>query len=86
MSQKTKVESLEIHLERILRDYLELAEHIKEFQNIKNRKNLAVGKYIFNRALEKRVQEYQKQLAKLSYHGIQIEKQLFDEVTAIQNS
>ena len=80
MSQKTKVEALEIYLERILRDYLELAELVGEFQNIKNRKNLAVGKYVFNRALEKRVQEYQKQLAKLSYHGIQIEKELMEAV------
>lgn len=85
MSQKTKVEALEIYLERILRDYLELAELIGEFQNIKNRKNLAVGKYVFNRALEKRVQDYQKQLAKLSYHGIQIEKELMDQIQSSNN-
>jgi len=85
MSQKTRVEALEIYLERILRDYLELAELVGEFQNIKNRKNLAVGKYVFNRALEKRVQEYQKQLAKLSYHGIQIEKELMDQVQSSHN-
>jgi len=85
MSQKTTIESFEIHLERIFRDYLELAELVKEFQHIKNRKNLAVGKYIFNRDLEKKIQEYQKQLAKLSYHGIQIEKELTDGVQASNN-
>lgn len=86
MSKKIKVEALEIHLERIFRDYLELAELIGAFQSIKNRKNLAVGKYIFHRDLESKVKAYQKQLAKLSYHGLQIEKELEDQVTAISKT
>ena len=80
MSQKTTIEAFEIHLERIFGDYLALAELVNEFREIKNRKNLTTGKYIFNRDLEKKVDSYQKQLAKLSYHGIQIEKELLQEV------
>ena len=75
---KTAIETFEIHLERILGDYLKLAELVNDFHELKNRKNLSTGKYIFNRDLEKKVQEYQKQLAKLSYHGMQIEKELLD--------
>lgn len=82
MSQKTTIAALEIHLERIFGDYLALAELVNEFREIKNRQHLATGKYIFNRDLEKKVFTYQQQLAKLSYHGIQIEKELLD----IQNS
>ena len=82
MSQKTAIETFEIHLERILGDYLALAELVNDFQTLKNRKNLSTGKYIVNRELEKKVEDYQKQLAKLSYHGMQIEKEILD----IQNS
>lgn len=78
MSQKTRVEDLEVHFEQILGDYLGLAELVKEFQELKNFKDLSQGRYIFNRDMEKKVAVYQKQLAKLSYHGIQIEK-LLDE-------
>ena len=78
MSQKTAIETFEIHLERILGDYLALAELVNDFQTLKNRKNLSKGKYIVNRELEKKVEDYQKQLAKLSYHGMQIEKELLD--------
>ncbi|MFT4899978.1 MAG: hypothetical protein ACI9U0_001778 [Flavobacteriales bacterium] len=78
MSQKTAIETFEIHLERILGDYLALAELVNDFQTLKNRKNLSTGKYIVNRELEKKVEDYQKQLAKLSYHGMQIEKELLD--------
>ena len=82
MSQKTAIETFEIHLERILGDYLALAELVNDFQTLKNRKNLSTGKYIVNRDLERKVEAYQKQLAKLSYHGMQIEKEILD----IQNS
>jgi hypothetical protein len=82
MAQKTAIETFEIHLERILGDYLALAELVNDFQTLKNRKNLSTGKYIVNRELEKKVEDYQKQLAKLSYHGMQIEKEILD----IQNS
>jgi len=79
MSQKTKVEALEHEFEQILGDYLELADHVKVFQDLKNFKDLAQGRYIFNRDLEKNLSAYQKQLAKLSYHAIQIEKKLLEE-------
>ena len=82
MSQQTAIETFEMHLERIFGDYLKLAELVNDFQEIKNRKNLSTGKYILNRDLEKKVEAYQKQLAKLSYHGMQIEKEILD----IQNS
>lgn len=85
MSQKTKVSSLEIHLERILGDYLELSEPVKEFQTLKNRKHLSTGKYIFNRRLEKHVKDFQQQLLKLNYHSIQIEKELNDQLTGTSN-
>lgn len=78
MSQKTAIEVFEIHLERILGDYLALATVVNDFQELKNRKNLSTGKYILNRELESKVKSYQKQLAQLSYHGMQIEKELLD--------
>jgi hypothetical protein len=78
MAQKTAIETFEIHLERILGDYLALAELVNDFQTLKNRKNLSTGKYVVNRELENKVKAYQKQLAKLSYHGMQIEKELLD--------
>ena len=76
MSQKIEVEALENHLENILGDYLELSELVNEFRKLKNRKNLTTGKYIFHRDLEKKLKEYQHQLAKLNYHSIQIENEL----------
>jgi cell division protein FtsB len=82
MAQKTAIETFEIHLERILGDYLALAELVNDFQTLKNRKNLSTGKYIVNRDLERKVEAYQKQLAKLSYHGMQIEKELLDLQTS----
>jgi len=35
MSQKTAIETFEIHLERILGDYLALAELVNDFQHLK---------------------------------------------------
>ena len=82
MSQKTEISTLTNHLNKIFTAYLELSELVLEFQNLKNRGNLASGKYVFNRDLESKVKAYQQHLAKMSYLGIQIEKELLD----IQNS
>jgi|TARA_B110000261_G_C12977221_1_gene314939 hypothetical protein len=78
MSQKTAIEALEVHLDDILGGYLKLGEVVNDFQQIKNRKNLSTGKYLFNRDLNRKVDSFQQQLSKLSCQSMQLEKKLVE--------
>lgn len=85
MSQKTTVSSIEINLEDLIGDYLELSEVIIEFRNLKNRKNLASGKYVLNRRLEKHIDDFQKQLGKMNYRALQISNVLSNNEQELKN-
>jgi hypothetical protein len=76
MSQKVLVSSLETPLERIFEEYLSLSGLINEFQHLKSRQHLVVGKSISVRDLEKKIVCFQKHLLKLSYQGVQLEHHL----------
>jgi len=79
MSENAKIEALEVYLEKILSDYLELAEVVNELRAVRNLKKLCKGDFVFTHSLLEHLSTFQKQLTKLNYHSIQIEKEL-DEI------